>query len=213
MSDSLLPPSPVLPSGLSLGWANPDEQPDDGRIWLRWPAQEICTLRILSESPLHYSGHWFPASRSYRLCSYPACQFCASGDLGGGRTRRMASERRLRYVIVVETALSAEAPPGVPHPQRIWEFGEAVARQIQQLTGYQREGTVETRTAALQGLSLTLCREGGRESGAVRVSAAPGIAWPSALAPPLDAGAHLAASWRRAALRDGKGQPRLPVGF
>ena len=197
-----------LPSGLSLGWADPDDQPDDGRLWLRWPPGEVCNVSILSDAPLFYPGHWLPATRSYRLCTYPTCQFCASGDLGGGRTRRMASERRIRHLVVVRVRDGRGEPV-----QRIWEFGGAVAEQLQTITGFQRAGGGVTRQTELRGLSLGLCREGSRQSGAVLVAAAPGTPWPEYLPEPLDMAGHLAASWRRAALRDGKGQPRLPVGF
>ena len=197
--------APGLPSGVSEGWAGPDDALDDTQLWLRWDAGDICAVRILSAAPLFYPGHWFSPTRSYRLCTYPACQFCVVGPGGAIGTRKMASERRMRHLVAVETHSGA---------QRVFEFGEAVARQMQAITGYQRgEGGCIQRSRELRGLSLHLFREGSRQAGAVLVRVADAEPWPEYLPEPLDVAGHLAASWRRAALRDGKGQPRLPVGF
>ena len=106
------------------------------------------------------------------------------------------------------------AVQSVSGEQHIFEFGEAVARQMQALTGYKRAGDVVTRTHELRGLALQICREGGRQSGNVLVApASPALAWPDYLPEPLDVAGALAASWKRAALHDGKAQPKLPTGF
>lgn len=194
-----------LPSGLTLGWSDPANDIDEGRLWLRVSANDITLVRIISADPLHYPGHWFPATRSYRLCTFPNCPFCAAGCQEGGRTRKMASERRIRHLVAVQ---------GHSGEQLIWEFGESVARQIQQITGFERVDGKSSRRKELRGLSLRLCREGSRQAGSVIVCPAPpALPWAEHLPEPIDVAGILALTWRRAALRDGKQQPRLPIGF
>jgi hypothetical protein len=221
MSHPILPPSDSdgqpsctsdssaeLPYGMSWGWVNPDDDPlpHEDALWLRWHPGEICAIRVLSPKALTYPGHWFPSSRTYRLCSYPGCQFCPTGS--GGTVRKQAGARVHRYVFAVEVY---GQPAGT---QRLWEFGEHVAHQLQRITGYARQANgTETRQRELLGLSLTLCREGSRANGPVLVASARGIEWPEYLPEPMDAAGLMALSWRRAAIKDGKSQPRLPPGF
>lgn len=196
---------PELPFGVSSGWAGPDDDLDDTRLWLRWKPTEIFYGRVLSAAPLFYPGHWVTAVRAYRLCTYPGCKYCAGYTRGGAGGRNSASERRMRHLCAIQ---------GHSGEQHVWEFGEAVARQIQALTGFKREGDAITRTCELRGLALQICRDAGRPLGNVLVSAAPAdIVWPEFLPDPLDVAGALASSWKRAALHDGKVQPRLPVGF
>jgi hypothetical protein len=204
--DDLQSPS-ELPYGMSWGLADPNDALDDKKIWLRWNPAEATAIRVLSVKELHYVGHWLPSSRTFRLCTYPGCLYCPTGN---SAARAKAGAQQHRYVLVVE---QIGLPAGT---QRLWEFGTSAAEQLSAITGYQRTagGTV-TRQRELRGLSLTLCRDGSLRNSPVVVTHAAGVAWPEIVPEPIDMPGLLAASWRRAAVKDGKGQfkMKLPGGF
>jgi len=215
MSDSPdLPELPKLPFGLSWGDGVPlQPEPDEDDLWLKWASNEFLPVRIVSPKSLDYYGHWFTAVGAYRLClaqrdaqrrviSTAACPLCPrpASELPSGRAQ--ASAARIRHILTVET------PDG---SQRIWEFSEAVARQLAQITGWQRSPAgIVTRTHELAGLRLILSRLPPRSNGAVVIQLDPEPDPRGDMPGPIDAAAYVSECWRRAALRDGKAMPKLP---
>ena len=198
--DNVLAVEAALPVGMQSGWPvlEPVENVEEN-FWLRWPAGEILAVRVLSAVSLHYRGHWYPAAGTYRLCTAPRCALCPQS---GGKA--IASPVRVRHLLTVELAGGA---------QRIWEFSEPVARQLQCLTGYSRRGGGEiTRTSDLLGLRLLLSRLPPRSNGAVVVAQDEDPDIRGDLPPPIDAAGYVSEAWRRAAVRDGKALPARPFG-
>ena len=164
---------PELPYGLSYGWVVPEPEDIDEDLWLRFAADEVLPVRVISPQALTYRGHWYPAVGAYRLCqaqrdqagrvlSSGSCLLCPRPNSSG---KPIASPARVRHLLTVEL------PGGA---QRIWEFSEAVARQLQTITGWQRgPGGAITRTRELAGLRVLLARLPPRSNGAVVVQLDP----------------------------------------
>ena len=201
---------PELPYGLNYGWHLPEVEEVEEDLWLRWPANEFLAVRVTSDKPVNYEGHWYPPARAYRLCTRPRelrlpnrCPYCPrpAGELLGGKP--VAGPALWRHLLAVEL------PNG---RQRIWEFSAAVGQQIAQITGYSRSGGVETRAVALAGLRLVLHRQPPRLNGAVIVALDPEPEPRGDMPAALDVAGYVAQTWARAAIKDGKASPTLPFG-
>ncbi len=184
-----------LPTGIGTGWVQPEEQEDEDSLWLRWPADELLTVRIVSPEPNHYRGHWVPAVKAYRRCTTPRCPYCPLPVAEQPPGRAVASEARWRHLLAVELLGGA---------QRIWEFSPKMAARLQVLTNSKVLDGLVTRTCPLRGLVLTLGREGRRRNGEVWCELHEDQNGPP-LPEPLDVAGYLAQTWRRAAIKDGKG--------
>ena len=186
----------ALPAGIGTGWVLPEEDDDEDDLWLKWPADELIQVRIVSPEPNNYKGHWVPAVKAYRRCTAPRCPYCPLPVAEQPPGRAVASEVRWRHLVAVELPRGA---------QRIWEFSPKVAKRLQTLTGFAvGENGQPTRTRPLRGLVLTLGREGRRKNGEVWCELHEDQNGPP-LPEPLDVAGYLAQTWRRAAIKDGKG--------
>jgi hypothetical protein len=205
MSENLQQDPNELPCGLSYGWALPDQEELEEDLWLRWPANEILAVRVVSSQPIHYLGHWFPPSRTYRRCTAPQnlrlpnnCPFCPRPTSQG---KPVAGPALWRHI------LALELPSG---RQRIWEFSQAVAQQLGAITGYSRGEGQETRTLDLPGLRLLLHRQPPRLNGAVIVVLDETPEPRGDIPVEIDVAGYIAQTWARAAIKDGKAPPTLP---
>ena len=177
----------------------PAEPQSGSDLWLRWPHDQFCAVRVVSSEVCHYRGHWYPAAKTFRQCTAPpghphphrVCLFCPEGHQVGDRPRAAPAE--WRFFLSVQTPDSR---------QRIWEFSRAVAEQVAPL--------VTARGGAWAGLTLMLSRAGMRPKAAITAVADldPPLTCPlPSGADVLDAPAFLVETWGRAALKDGKAVP------
>lgn len=211
---------PTDADGFSTGWGELDQpQEAEPELWLRWPADQVQLVRIVSSEPLSYVGHWWPALRVYRRCDGLRCRLCAEGL--GRRTRHLAA---------------VQLPNG---QQRVWEFGKPTALQLRAITyapagdaqsddpmplpsaPTPRRGTLkkaalgfgggaagghgaDQRVRPVLGLPLLLTREGCRTNGKVLVQLDDAPPDWGPLPEALDVRGLVKQTWTRAALKDGK---------
>ncbi len=193
---------------MSYDFDLPEVADTDAEIWLRWPPNDFQCVRVVSDRSIKYVGHWVAKSRTFRRCTKPKdagipnhCPYCPrpAAALPGGKP--IAGKAETRHLLAVEL------PNG---EQRIWEFSDAVARQLGVITGYRRIGGMEIRDRELLGLRLVLHREPPRPNGMVIAALDPDPeAWGS-LPAALDVAGLVAQTWQRAAILDGKA-PTLPL--
>lgn len=191
-------------NGIGLGWVLPEETADEvDDLWLKWPPDELLQVRVTSPDAFHYRGHWVPGVGAYRRCTTPRCSYCPLPVADQPPGRPKASEVRWRHLLAVELPRGA---------QRIWEFSPKVAKRLQSLTGFAvGEDGQPTRTRDLRGLVLTLGREGRRKNGEVWCELHEDQRSGSDTLPaPMDVAGYLAQTWRRAAIKDGKGAASDP---
>lgn len=150
------------------GWGDQGAGPGGVFAWIHATGSAILTLRVTSEDPVNYPGHW--ADGRVRPCQGKGCAWCGA---------RIGVQQRFALSAVdLQSGVHSVMEVGLPTALRIRELADG--------------------GGGLRGLTMCVSREGGRKRGRLLVHPARDAEdLVGDLPPALDVEAILRATWKR----------------